>query len=152
MIVRTPDRPITYADIKMGSLLTILTKSKNLEEYIVIKYINGVKGKPYIEGLQIVKSDTKEKNTHYLYADKVVLLHRVRIIRPGTVQSVQARLARDIVEDIIHAEAVFQKKEEKRKGKSSKTKLGPGFVSKGNKNSAWGSLQNETGFIKIYRG
>lgn len=153
MIVRAPDRPITYADIKLGSLLTVLTRNNNLEEYMVIKYIGGPKGKPYVEGLRIVSSDTNEKNAHYLYADKVVLLHRVRTIKPGTVQTIKARLARDIVEGIIRAEMEYQKQEEIRKRKVSKAKPGPRIVPKDSTNTAWGSLKNATkGYIKIYRG
>lgn len=153
MISRTPNRPITYTDIKLGSLLTVLTRSNNLEEYMVIKYIKGVNGKPYVEALQIVSSDTKEKNAHYLYADKVVLLHRIRTIKPGTVQSVRARLARDVVENIIRAEAEYQKQEEIRKRKVSKAKPGPRIVPKDSTNTAWRSLKNATkGYIKIYRG
>ncbi len=150
MITRTPERPITYADIKLGSLLTVLTRTNHLQEYMVIKYINGVKGKPYIEAVQIVSSDTKEKNAHYLCADKAVLLHRVRTIKPGTVQSVRPRLARDIVENIIRAEAEYQKQEEKRK--RPKAKPGARVTPKGSTNNAWNSLKNETGYIKIYRG
>ena len=156
MIVRTPIRAIRYEDVKLGSLITIMSKNKNLSEYMVIKREYGGNNiRPYIEAVQIVPADTKEKNAHYLYADKVVLLHRTRVIELKMIQKVQARLAWDIVQNVVRAADEFQRKDKSRKQKISKSKpkKGPRLTPKDSTNTAWGSLKLASkGYIHIYKG
>lgn len=153
MIVRTASCPISNGDVEVGSLVTVLTENNELNEYMIIKILNASPKKPFAEGLKVESCEMKGKDTIFLYANKIVCLNKSRKITVPSIQRVQARLAWDIVENIIREEAEFQKQAKKRLAKAAKAKSDKGFVPKDSTNTAWGSLGNATkGYIKIYRG
>jgi len=155
MIVKTPNRPIRTGDIEIGSLVTIVSSKGKPQEYFVLNYRNNGDKDPKIAGLRVVPAGTEQYYAYYLYAGKTVLLNYKQGIHLYQIETVRARLAWDIVQNVIkkfdenkQKMAAQQKKAEER-AKAYKRSISP----KDSTNTAWGSLGNATkGYIKIYRG
>ena len=157
MIVRTPERPIRNDDIEVGSLVTVKSSKGKPVEYMILTYKKKDKKTPVISGLRIVPVGEQHRYAFYLYADKAVLLLPKQVIHLSQIETVRARLAIDIVQNIKnkHSEckqriATKQKQAEQRaKMYKHTSSLSP----KGSTNTAWGSLKYASnGYIHIYRG
>ena len=152
MIVRSYARPITYDDIEVGSIVTIVNEKNEWLKYMVLRYRKGKK-KPCIWGLRIVTVDSAGKYAYYLYSNQVVLLNEISTFKVGCVQIVQARLAKDIVDSVLKAVKDYQEQEELRKREAGNVQVDSSVIPKGYANTDWGALKNATkGYIRIYRG
>ncbi|MBR5959804.1 MAG: hypothetical protein IKZ98_02320 [Clostridia bacterium] len=172
MIVRTPDRPIYAEDLEPGSLITIRISKDKIQEFIVLGFFDQDKTRLFVEALQIVNAETKRPYTYYLYANKCVLLTRIKRYPLDAVETVRARLSSDIVDIILQkAKVIKQKTEEQkqkraeRREKSKQHKHEKKLAAKkarsykdmsspkDSTNTAWKSLKYASeGYIHIYRG
>lgn len=120
MIYRTPERPILFEDLEVGSLVRVRTPEEKYEEYIVLSFYGQDEQHAFVEGFRIESVESKKACTHYLYADKVVLLNRMRKFSLQSIDMVQARLSKDIVNNIEKKFKKKQAEQEKRRAEQRK--------------------------------
>ena len=172
MIYRLADRPICAEDLEPGSLVTIRASKNKVLEFFVIGLYRQDETHLFVEVLQIVSAETEKPFAYHLYAKKKVLLTRIKRYPLDTIETVQARLSNEIVNNIISktdkirirmAEQKEKRKELrqnkavlKQKRKLAKEKTKPyKFIPapKGSTNTAWRGLKySSEGYIHIYRG
>lgn len=165
MIVRTPERPIRIEDIETGSLVRIRTSKDLIQEYFVLGFYDQDRTRLLVEGLLVVDDGKEMHCAYHLYANKYVLFTRIKRFPLEHIETIQARLSCEIVDNIIQkAEQLKRKKEEQKTKRTEQKQLKKLAAKKANvykhmsppkdsTNTAWGSLKNASeGYIHIYRG